>query len=123
MNIEITKTVTESVQVKFPMYVETNFGYCKWALLSENKCICVGNWGNDMRKAVDTTQVTPNQRFVTDWKQITEKEFCDFYKQTACEIYDTCASFLDSIDEKNHEAGVSFEDPAMDEIENERRMA
>jgi len=122
MNIEITKTVTESVQVKFPMYVETNNGYVKWALLSEKKCICVGNWGNDMEKQIDTSRKSKTA-FREDWKQITEKEFCDFYKQTACEIYDTCESFLDSIDEKNHEAGVSFEDPAMDEIENERRMA
>ena len=122
MNIEITKTVTESVQIKFPMYVETNLGYCKWALLSENKCIFVGNWGNDMEKQVDTTRKSKTA-FRDGWKQITEKEFCDFYKQTACEIYDTCESFLDSIDERNHEAGVSFEDPAMDEIENERRMA
>ena len=122
MNIEITKTVTESVQVKFPMYVETNFGYCKWALLSENKCIFVGNWGDDMEKQVDTTRKSKTA-FRDGWKQITEAEFCDFYKKTACEIYDTCESFLDSIDEKNHEAGVSFEDPAMDEIENERRMA
>ena len=122
MNIEITKTVTESVQVKFPMYVETNLGYIKWAILSEKKCICVSNWGDTMEKMVDTTRQSASA-FRTDYKVITEKEFCDFYKQTACEIYDTCESFLDSIDEKNHEAGVSFEDPAMDEIENERRMA
>ena len=122
MNIEIQKTVTESVQVKFPMYVETNLGYIKWALLSEKKCICVSNWGDNEQKTVDTSRLTESA-FRTDYKQITEKEFCDFYKQTACEIYDTCESFLDSIDERNHEAGVSFEDPAMDEIENERRMA
>jgi len=122
MNIEIQKTVTESVQVKFPMYVETNKGYVKWALLSEKKCICVGNWGDIAGREVDNSRL-PSSAFREDWKQITEKEFCDFYKQTACEIYDTCESFLDSIDEKNHEAGVSFEDPAMDEIENERRMA
>ena len=122
MNIEITKTVTESVQVKFPMYVETNLGYIKWALLSEKKCICVSNWGDNEQKTVDTSRLTESA-FRTDYKVITEKEFCDFYKKTACEIYDTCESFLDSIDERNHEAGVSFEDPAMDEIENERRMA
>ena len=122
MNIEITKTVTESVQVKFPMYVETNLGYCKWALLSENKCIFVGNWGNDMERQVDTSRKS-STAFRDGWKQITEKEFCDFYKDTVDSIYDHCESFLDSIDERNHEAGVSFEDPAMDEIENERRMA
>ena len=122
MNIEIQKTVTESVQVKFPMYVETNFGYIKWALLSEKKCICVSNWGDNEQKSVDTSRLTESA-FRTDYKEITEKEFCDFYNKTSCEIYDNCASFLDSIDEKNHEAGVSFEDPAMDEIENERRMA
>ena len=122
MNIEITKTVTESVQVKFPMYVETNLGYCKWALLSENKCIFVGNWGNDMERQVDTSRKS-STAFRDGWKQITEKEFCDFYKDTVDSIYDNCESFLDSIDKKNQEAGVSFEDPAMDEIENERRMA
>ena len=122
MNKKNKKTVTESVQIKFPMYVETNLGYCKWALLSENKCIFVGNWGNDMERQVDTSRKS-STAFRDGWKQITEKEFCDFYKKTACEIYDTCESFLDSIDERNHEAGVSFENPAMDEIENERRMA
>ena len=91
-------------------------------MLSENKCIFVGNWGNDMEKQVDTTRKSKTA-FRDGWKQITEKEFCNFYKDTVDSIYDNCASFLDSIDERNHEAGVSFEDPAMDEIENERRMA
>lgn len=121
MNIEITKTVKESVEVKFPMYVETNAGFVKWAVLSEKKCICVCNWGSNSEKQVDNSRY-PSSAFREDYKQITEKEFCEFYKKTADEIYDEAEAFLDSIDEKNHDAGVSYEDPAMDEIENERRM-
>lgn len=119
MNIEITKT--ETISITFPMYVETLTGQHKYAILSEDNVISVHSSSLSNDKSVKKVGI--NVAFYGGYRKITEKEFCDFYNDTVNQMYDECQSFLDSIDEKNHEAGISFEDPAMDEIENERRMA
>ena len=111
--MEITITKTEKIDVTFPMYAQDIIGV--YALFSEKDGIQVMNYGGaDTNKAI--RKVTANVALMNNWYQITEKQFADFYKQTATEIWEACESFLDSLDEKRTEAS----DPAQDEMDYQR---
>lgn len=114
--IKIKETTEKEISINFPMYVESPTGIFKYAILSDKKVI-----------SVSTNSIYPNSSvdiaLSGGYNVITEKQFCDFYKETATAIWEGCESFLDMIEEKRHDAQVDFEDPAADEMEYQKRQS
>lgn len=99
MNIEIQKT--ETINITFPMYVESLTGQHKYAILSEDNVISVHSSSLSNDKSVKKVGI--NVAFYGGHRKITEKEFCDKYKEVATKIYDDCDNFLNGVEDRRHE--------------------
>jgi hypothetical protein len=112
------KTETEKeISINLPCYVKSNNGFHWYAIHSQTSVLSmfVGTTGINIGPCCIETALSDNYTIIT------EKEFCDKYKEVATKIYDDCDGFLNAIEDRRCEA-YNYEDPAMDEIENERRM-
>jgi len=89
-----TKKETE-ISINLPMYVRSEYGTFMYGIISENNVI--GICADSVHKS------SVKSALQGDYAIITEKEFCDKYKEVATKIYDDCDNFLNGVEDRRHE--------------------
>lgn len=94
------KTETEKeISINLPCYVKSGSGFHWYAIHSQTSVLSmfVGTTGINIGPCCIETALIDNYTIIT------EKEFCDKYKEVATKIYDDCDNFLNGVEDRRYE--------------------